>query len=226
VATDQPAIDFLTKFALVCQAGEFAPLSAFFGGFVAQELIKALTNKFMPVRQVFYTDCIELLPESAPKAESGLASLIGEDLAVKLADAKVFMVGCGAIGCELLKNFAMLNIGTGDGRITITDPDHIETSNLNRQFLFREKHIHKPKSQTAAAAVIHMNPALKGKIVARLDKVFEGSENVFTDRFFEQLTIVANALDNVQARRYVDRRCVSAKVPLLESGTLGPKGHV
>jgi len=40
------------------------------------------------------------------------------------------------------------------------------------------------------------------------------------------LTVVANALDNVQARRYVDMRCVNAKIPLLESGTLGPKGHV
>lgn len=35
-----------------------------------------------------------------------------------------------------------------------------------------------------------------------------------------------NALDNVQARKYVDRRCVDNKTPLLESGTLGPKGHV
>lgn len=43
------------------------------------------------------------------------------------------MVGCGAIGCELLKNYAMLGIGTGlRGMITITDPDHIEVSNLNR----------------------------------------------------------------------------------------------
>jgi len=53
------------------------------------------------------------------------------------------MVGCGAIGCELLKNFSMLCLGTGEkttkngitlnpGLITITDPDHIETSNLNR----------------------------------------------------------------------------------------------
>lgn len=23
------------------------------------------------------------------------------------------MIGCGAIGCELLKNFAMINLGTG-----------------------------------------------------------------------------------------------------------------
>ena len=61
--------------------------------------------------------------------------------------ANLFMIGAGAIGCELLKNFAMVGLGTGEkGLITLTDPDHIETSNLSRQFLFREKHITKPKS--------------------------------------------------------------------------------
>ena len=63
-------------------------------------------------------------------------------------------------------------------------------------------------------------------MIARLDKVHEGSANIFTDKFFEDLTIVTNALDNVQARKYIDIRCVTAKTPLLESGTLGPKGHV
>lgn len=38
--------------------------------------------------------------------------------------------------------------------------------------------------------------------------------------------MIANALDNVEARRYVDSRCVENKVPLLESGTLSSKGHV
>lgn len=69
------------------------------------------------------------------------------------------MVGAGAIGCELLKNFAMLGVGTGKavvdadkskskqaGSIVLTDPDIIEVSNLNRQFLFREKHLRNPKS--------------------------------------------------------------------------------
>ena len=64
------------------------------------------------------------------------------------------MVGAGAIGCELLKNYAMLGVGTGKatatqktaGQIVLTDPDIIEVSNLNRQFLFREKHLRKPKS--------------------------------------------------------------------------------
>uniref|UniRef100_A0A493U2N6 THIF-type NAD/FAD binding fold domain-containing protein n=1 Tax=Anas platyrhynchos platyrhynchos TaxID=8840 RepID=A0A493U2N6_ANAPP len=47
-------------------------------------------------------------------------------------------VGAGAIGCELLKNFAMVGLGCGpEGSITVTDMDTIEKSNLNRQFLFR-----------------------------------------------------------------------------------------
>ena len=71
-----------------------------------------------------------------------------------------------------------------------------------------------------------MNPQLKGRIFARLDKVFPGTEHIFTDKFFKELSIVTNALDNIQARRYVDNRCVTARTPLLESGTLGPKGHV
>ena len=71
----------------------------------------------------------------------------------KLAHTRLFMVGAGAIGCELLKNYAMLGVGTGKatgklqaGSIVLTDPDVIEVSNLNRQFLFREKHLRLPKS--------------------------------------------------------------------------------
>jgi len=71
-----------------------------------------------------------------------------------------------------------------------------------------------------------MNKDLADKIVARVDRVDPNTEDVFNDEFFDELTVVTNALDNVQARRYVDIRCVKAKRPLLESGTLGPKGHV
>lgn len=58
----------------------------------------------------------------------------------QMANSKTFMVGCGALGCEYLKNFALLGIGAGEeGAIIVTDNDRIEVSNLNRQFLFRVK---------------------------------------------------------------------------------------
>lgn len=63
---------------------------------------------------------------------------------------KYFVVGAGAIGCELLKNFAMMGIGSDGGQVTVTDMDLIEKSNLNRQFLFRPHDVQRPKSGTAA----------------------------------------------------------------------------
>jgi len=247
--------------------GVLSPLCAFMGGLVAQECLKAITQKFTPVNQLFYYDAVEVTPdfsieEHIPKCEDkklipqkfrddfvykhildkeekdrseGLKIVIGKSSAHDLAKLKLFMVGAGAIGCELLKLYAMLGVGcaVGDpktksegGSIVLTDPDVIEVSNLNRQFLFREKHLRKPKSSTAAAAAIQMNKNLKGHIVARLDKVHDGTSHIFTDRFFSSLGAVTNALDNIAARKYMDQRCVTAKVPLIDSGTLGPKGHV
>merc|ERR1719493_354837 len=101
--------------------------------------------------------------------------------------------------------------------------DIIEKSNLNRQFLFRPWDVQKPKSVTAANAVRAMNP--KMNVVAMQDRVGPETESSFNDDFFESLDGVANALDNVEARNYMDRRCVYYRLPLLESGTLGTKGN-
>lgn len=104
-----------------------------------------------------------------------LRIILGQSIIEKLANTNLFMVGAGVIGRELLKNFAMLGIGRAKkdynkrgGSFILTDPDIIEVSNLNRLFLFREKHHRNPKSSTAAAA-IQMNKDLKGNIIARLD---------------------------------------------------------
>ncbi|KAJ2383322.1 E1 ubiquitin-activating protein, partial [Coemansia sp. RSA 2603] len=80
-------------------------------------------------------------------------------------------------------------------------------------------------SDTAAAAVTKMNPDLKGKIVTHQDRVGADTEVVYNDGFFDGIDAVTNALDNVEARRYMDGRCVFYRKPLLESGTLGTKGN-
>ena len=52
------------------------------------------------------------------------------------------MVCAGAIGCELIKNFALNGFVTGESdKLILTDPDLIEKSNLNSQFLFRTEDI-------------------------------------------------------------------------------------
>ena len=151
--------------------------------------------------------------------------MFGREFQKKLGSLRYFIVGAGAIGCELLKNFAMLGIGAGEGgQIYVTDMDLIEKSNLNRQFLFRPWDVQKPKSKTAAAAVKVMNSGLN--ITSYENRVGPETERFFDDEFFDKLNGVANALDNVDARIYMDRRCVYYRKPLLESGTLGTKGNV
>lgn len=68
-----------------------------------------------------------------------------------------------------------------------------------------------------------MNPSVN--VLAQENRVCPETENVYDDAFFEALDGVANALDNVDARIYMDRRCVYYRKPLLESGTLGTKGN-
>uniref|UniRef100_A0A8C1I1G8 Ubiquitin-activating enzyme E1 n=1 Tax=Cyprinus carpio carpio TaxID=630221 RepID=A0A8C1I1G8_CYPCA len=112
----------------------------------------------------------------------------------------------------------------GEGEVIVTDMDTIEKSNLNRQFLFRPWDVTKMKSETAAAAVKLMNPSVR--ITGHQNRVGPDTEKVYDDDFFESLDGVTNALDNVDARMYMDRRCVYYRKPLLESGTLGTKGNV
>jgi ubiquitin-like 1-activating enzyme E1 B len=126
------------------------------------------------------------------------------------------MVGAGGIGCELLKNLAL----TGFGQIHIVDLDTIDLSNLNRQFLFRQEHIKKSKALVAKEAAEKFNPNVK--IVAHHANIKESDFNV---SWFRGFTVVFNALDNLDARRHVNKMCLAADIPLIESGTTGFNGQ-
>lgn len=135
------------------------------------------------------------------------------------------MVGCGALGCEFVKNFALLGVCCGPkGLLTVTDNDTIEISNLNRQFLFRSENVGQFKSQAAAGRASLMNPAIR--IDAKQDLVADNTEHIFDDNFWASQDLVCNALDNMKARFYVDNRCVFFEKPLLESGTMGTGANV
>ncbi|KAK9186390.1 hypothetical protein WN943_026756 [Citrus x changshan-huyou] len=207
------------------------PMAAMFGGIVGQEVVKACSGKFHPLYQFFYFDSVESLPtEPLDSTEfkpinsryDAQISVFGAKLQKKVEDAKVFIVGSGALGCEFLKNVALMGVSCGNqGKLTITDDDVIEKSNLSRQFLFRDWNIGQAKSTVAASAATSINPRLN--IEALQNRVGPETENVFDDTFWENITCVINALDNVNARLYVDQRCLYFQKPLLESGTLGAK---
>eukprot|EP01130_Rhizamoeba_saxonica_P017932 TRINITY_DN8834_c0_g1_i1.p1 TRINITY_DN8834_c0_g1~~TRINITY_DN8834_c0_g1_i1.p1 ORF type:complete len:1029 (-),score=232.31 TRINITY_DN8834_c0_g1_i1:21-3107(-) len=224
--------ELIIKFAK-CASGEISPMSSVFGGIVGQEIIKAASSKYTPLDQVFIFDSIESLPdydlskqECAPlnSRYDGYISVFGRQFHQKLRDLNYFLVGCGAIGCEVLKCWSMIGIGSGNGSINVTDMDTIEISNLNRQLLYRPKDIAKFKSEAASEYVKSHNNDLN--IRSWCVKVGPETEDTFNEEFWNNLDGVCNALDNIHARLYIDDHCVSFRKPLLESGTLGTKGNV
>ncbi|XP_020583195.1 ubiquitin-activating enzyme E1 1-like [Phalaenopsis equestris] len=207
------------------------PMAAIFGGIVGQEVMKACSGKFHPLFQFFYFDSLESLPPE-PLEPNDLKplnsrydaqiSVFGARLQNKMEETKAFIVGAGALGCEFLKNLALMGVCCSPkGKLTITDDDVIEKSNLSRQFLFRDWNMGQAKSTVAAAAAAAINPSLH--IEALQNRASPETENVFDDSFWESLDVVINALDNVTARMYMDGRCLYFQKPLLESGTLGTK---
>ena len=136
---------------------------------------------------------------------------------MKIEEAKVLIVGAGGIGCELLKNVVLSGFKT----IHIVYLYNIEISNLNRQFLFRRKHIGLPKAEVARESALKMDPS--ASITASFANIMDTEK--FPISFFKKFNLVMNALDNLGARKYVNLMCLMAKVPLIESGTAGYLGQ-
>lgn len=155
------------------------------GAITAQECIKAATGVHCPVQQFLMFESFDsLIPVDIPlnnmtsldheqyirdyissnDRDDPVACIYGSTLAKELSSLKVFVVGAGAIGCELLKTFSLLGVGqqsedmAKSGKIIVTDMDEIEKSNLNRQLLFRERHIGQNKAIIAAETVTEINP--------------------------------------------------------------------
>ena len=249
------------------------------GSVAAQEVIKSITGLYQPISQLMMFESLDSC-HVTPLNQTGndflcesnqndlLASVLqtyGPEMVDELRKLRVFVVGAGAIGCELLKNFALLGVGSSsvsssivpkkrrfslmrknsaktlteeekiaekdlwkkfnlsNGGILLTDMDSIEKSNLNRQLLFRSEHIGYAKSIIAAEQVKKINPSIN--IHPLIMKVDEESEDFFSEQFWQSADLIITALDNVEARKFIDAQCVKYKCWLIDSGTLGTKAN-
>ena len=211
---------------------EISPVCAFLGGVVAQEIVK-FTGKYTPINQWLIFDFFETVANLGDNVDRTLKNsryddqiaIYGNDIQKKIAESNIFMIGAGALGCEFLKNFALMGMCSQEGKkLIVTDNDNIETSNLNRQFLFRKTDIGHSKSKCACAAVKKMNPAFNSKDLQSL--VAPVNEHIFNEKFWNDQTYIINAVDNIQARKYIDNQCTTYGKCLIDSGTLGTKAHV
>lgn len=175
--------------------------------------------------------------------DRGVGKSLGGALLQRVKKSRVLLVGAGGIGCELLKNLVCCGFGSDTNseastnetsgptstetapqrkaEVVVIDLDTIDVSNLNRQFLFRKQHIKKAKALVARDTASQFNPSVN--IEAHHASIFDGRYDV---DFFETFDVVFNALDNLAARRHVNKMCLAANVPLIESGTTGFNGQV
>jgi molybdopterin/thiamine biosynthesis adenylyltransferase len=118
-----------------------------------------------------------------------------------VANARVMVVGAGALGNEVLKNLALLNVGN----ILIVDFDNVEYANLCRSVLFRESDCHGDhrKCEVAAARVREINPNVRTMSI---------HGDIWLDvglGVFRRMDVVIGCLDNRLARKFINRHCYS-----------------
>jgi len=133
---------------------------------------------------------------------------IGEAGQRKLADASVFVAGCGGLGSAALYYLTAMGIG----HIGLCDGDIVTPSNLNRQLLYAADDLGKPKAKAAERRLLALNPRLKTTVYERfLDK--ELAEAVLPD-----YDIAVDCLDNYEGRFILNDACVAAHKPFVHAG--------
>jgi adenylyltransferase/sulfurtransferase len=124
----------------------------------------------------------------------------------KVQNAKVLVIGAGALGNEVIKNLALMGIGN----IFIVDFDKIEAANLSRSVLFREKDNNRSKAEVAAAQAKSVNPEV------HVQYMNGDVTNQLGLGVFRRMDVVIGCLDNREARLAVNRFCYWVNKPWVD----------
>lgn len=143
---------------------------------------------------------------------------IGDEGQRRLGEARVTIVGCGALGSFQ----AQLLARAGVGRLTLVDRDFVERSNLQRQVLFTDADAEAglPKAVAAARALAAINPEIE--VVPRVADLHAGNAG----DLLEDAGLVCDGTDNFETRYLINDWCVREEIPWVYAGVIGTGGLV
>ncbi len=136
----------------------------------------------------------------------------------KVKNARVLVIGAGALGNEVVKDLALFGIG----HIYVVDFDQIEISNLTRSILFREEDAfnHAYKAEVVARRAKEVNPQIQ--VVPIVGDLF--SDVGFG--LYRAVDVVIGCLDSRIARYLLNRMCMRAGKTWIDGGIENMSGNV
>eukprot|EP00397_Hematodinium_sp_SG-2012_P055213 GEMP01067204.1.p1 GENE.GEMP01067204.1~~GEMP01067204.1.p1 ORF type:complete len:359 (-),score=86.54 GEMP01067204.1:104-1180(-) len=137
-----------------------------------------------------------ILSNKSPFADESCFNPGQETIQYLRKECRVLVIGAGGLGCEILKDLALV----GFSNISVIDMDHVELTNLNRQFLFRETDIGRPKAVCAAEAITNRLGHLGVKVTAHVGKI----QDLFEPTWYRNFNVIIAGLDNIDARRWLN----------------------
>lgn len=142
--------------------------------------------------------------------------LIGAEGQEKLKNAKVLIVGVGGLGTSVATYLAY----AGVGKLILIDDGLVELSNLNRQILYTESDIGKPKVLVACERIRSINSNIE------LECYNRKFDYEFGEKLVNKADVVVDALDNWSTRLILNELCVRYRKPLIHAGVEGWYGQV
>jgi molybdopterin-synthase adenylyltransferase len=141
---------------------------------------------------------------------------IGIEGQQRLLASHALVIGAGGLGSPVL-----LYLGSaGVGRITVVDPDTVDTTNLQRQIAHSLATVGTPKAESVAARIAGLNPDVAVRaLVQRADAAL-------LDELVPQADVVLDCSDNFATRHAVNAACVRHGKPLVSGAAIGFDGQV
>lgn len=149
-------------------------------------------------------------------ARQVVVSQVGETGQRRLAQGRVVIAGCGALGSMV----ASLLVRAGVGHVRLIDRDFVELHNLQRQFLYDEEDVRSglPKAVAAGEKLERINSEVEVEpVVADLD-------GANAARLLAGAQVVLDALDNFEGRFLINDVCVSTGTPWIYGAVIATYG--